>query len=381
MMHPFPNQLFRDSVELLSGETDRIDNHAGAWRFLDDIGYTEFQANEDRTTQQQHINILKVAAKLDLFALDVPDAPYLYFMGGKVSPDLFDGFSDYAPSSTSGISTDIAGAFESCVAERVEYLSQHPTAEDFLNQNNGQFDKGNSVRWNHYQSFKPPPYADRLLEAKELTTRTRIGIPQSLCLRNVHSKNLHGMSTGCAAGRSLQKATLSALLELIERDAAALWWEGGKAPRPVSIEAICEAGIEYLYNSVGRRSNKKTTLLLDITTDVGIPVIAAISTDLQNANRFACGLACRVNLKDAIYKAVLEMLQMEVGHHVLALKQRVHGSESLNEKDVEQVNRTRLLADIWSRTSLKTQGQPQLPTLGTNAVSYTHLTLPTIYSV
>jgi YcaO cyclodehydratase, ATP-ad Mg2+-binding len=41
------------------------------------------------------------------------------------------------------------------------------------------------------------------------------------------------LSTGCAAGVTVAAATLRALLELIERDAVALWWRGGRRGRAI----------------------------------------------------------------------------------------------------------------------------------------------------
>ncbi len=364
-MRPIPNQLFKCCANLLLGDTTDQENQSVSERFLEDLRYTCSQnAGENNNCRTHRFNLLSNASKMDLFMLNVPDAPNLIFIGGRVLPERFDGYVDYPSSSVSGVSASLAGAFESSVAEGIEYLSQHPSTQDLLMQSDDVIESADKQSWSHYLNVMHGKTPSRFLAARRLISEEYTTLPTSLCLRDQTTTQYKGMSTGCAAGNTSDDATLFALLELVERDSVALWWEGGNSPRPVSNEAITEAGIESLYSLVGRKKNEKTTLVLDITTDVGIPSVVAISTDQDNGARFACGFAARVNLKDAIHKAILEMLQMELGHHVLAFKQQHRGTNALNDQDNEQLNRSRLLKDIWSRPCLKTVGQPRTPSSG-----------------
>jgi thiazole/oxazole-forming peptide maturase SagD family component len=116
-------------------------------------------------------------------------------------------------------------------------------------------------------------------------------------------------STGCAAGVTRQDATRTALWECIERDARALWWHGGLPSGALPIEVIDRKQPRLAW-WLDRRDRK--TLLLDLTTDIGLPVVAAVSADGAGRN-VAVGSAARPNLPAAALAAVTEMVQTEVG--------------------------------------------------------------------
>lgn len=365
-MRPFPQSLFSASADILAGgSAEQTVHDEPAQCFLRDLGYTNADGTKvDTELTHTRMRLLTCAAKLDLFALEVPDAPRMLFIGGRVLPDRFDGLEAFPPSSTSGISVNLVDAFESCVGEGIEYLSQlmprnatEMVASPYTGAKSN--DRNNQVLWQQYdfhdqQAARSSSWLSGVSQATEET----YDVPSELCLRQL-GQNTQGMSTGCAAGQTKEQATLSALLEIIERDAAAMWWEGGGSPRPISLEAIVEAKLEDLYTQAGRRCDTKSTLILDITTDMNIPCVAALSSDLETGANFACGLACRVNMGEAIRKAVHEMMQMELGHHVLAAKRRALGDDALNSHDKKQLERDGLLQSIWYTPMVQTAAQPR----------------------
>jgi ribosomal protein S12 methylthiotransferase accessory factor len=113
-------------------------------------------------------------------------------------------------------------------------------------------------------------------------------------------------SNGCAAGATPDDARLAALLELIERDAAGRWWYGRRR-RGVLPTAI-------LSQQPGLRdwlvTRLRTTYLLDITTDIAVPVVAAVSI-ARNGSAPAIGFAARLDLAGAALAATVEMLAVE----------------------------------------------------------------------
>jgi ribosomal protein S12 methylthiotransferase accessory factor len=140
------------------------------------------------------------------------------------------------------------------------------------------------------------------------------------------------LSTGSAAGISWEAAALHGMLELIERDAASLWWRGGhrggSIPPQHEARIMAEALLARLrQNATGRRS-----WLLDITTDIGVPCVAAVSCS-ANGFGFACGLAARPTLKAAARSAILEMCQLELALAVVEAKCRESGQAALNKRD------------------------------------------------
>jgi ribosomal protein S12 methylthiotransferase accessory factor len=114
-------------------------------------------------------------------------------------------------------------------------------------------------------------------------------------------------SSGCAAGETAEAARLAAVLELIERDAAGRWWYGGRHRPPVLPEAAgLPAGLAGFLAGRPRR-----TVLFDLTTDLAVPVVAAVSAEAGGRD-VALGFAARLEAPAAATAAVTEMLQMEV---------------------------------------------------------------------
>ena len=119
-------------------------------------------------------------------------------------------------------------------------------------------------------------------------------------------------STGCAAGRTRLEASETALWECIERDALALWWHGGLPARSLPLEEIDHLKPRLFWWLDGR---DRVTRLLDLTTDIGLPVVAAVSSDAGGRN-VALGSAARPRIADAALTAVTEMIQTEVATEV-----------------------------------------------------------------
>ena len=81
-------------------------------------------------------------------------------------------------------------------------------------------------------------------------------------------------SNGCAAGSSLAEAVLQGFLELVERDAAALWWYNRVVRPGVDWRSFDEPYLQAVaqyYAGCGR-----SFWILDITSDLGIPCFAAL---------------------------------------------------------------------------------------------------------
>ncbi len=113
-------------------------------------------------------------------------------------------------------------------------------------------------------------------------------------------------SNGCAAGPTPDAAKLAALLELIERDAAGRWWYGRRlrSTLPAAVLSVQPGLADWL---AGR---PRATHLVDITTDIAVPVVAAVSV-APDGSAPAIGFAARMGLADAALAATVEMLAVE----------------------------------------------------------------------
>lgn len=118
-------------------------------------------------------------------------------------------------------------------------------------------------------------------------------------------------SNGCAAGNTLEEATLQALLELIERDAVATWWYN-EVPRPQA--DLSTVASPYLDNLMDWLDGEKRDLwVVDITNDIGVPVFAAFSRKLQpddnGAEQLVVGFGAHLDPKIGMMRAITEVNQ------------------------------------------------------------------------
>lgn len=141
-------------------------------------------------------------------------------------------------------------------------------------------------------------------------------------------------STGTAAGRSPEAARLAALLEAIERDATAIWWTCGAARPAVRPPADLAAAIAGHGRALDRH-----VALLDLTTDLAVPVVACVTTDPDGALP-ALGVAAALDRDEACRSAFREAMVSELA--LAALHRRI-------EETGEPTGADRDLADWYDR--------------------------------
>jgi ribosomal protein S12 methylthiotransferase accessory factor len=340
---------------------------------LSDNGFSilRYFGYDDGNTAETHrrARMLCAAARLHrLFLLPVPDAPGVVFFGGEADPALLDPRQVGSPiGSLAGSGLSPQRAFEACVGEGIEYLSQFVRADDaiefgsFANYSEiydpetrrfisavlgfAKVDPGDSIAW---------------ITTRRVRDGAAVQFPVDLCCRRPASQQDFmpplKLSTGCAAGVTVEAAASRAALELVERDAVALWWRGGRRGRPIGGDSA--AGREAAELLVQMRQGKadRQSWLLDITTDIGIPAVVAVSTG-SDGYGCALGFAARLSLSAAARAAMFELIQMEVGQHVVAAKRRESGDKGLNENDRRQL-RLATLFDTKACGLLRPEGEP-----------------------
>jgi bacteriocin biosynthesis cyclodehydratase domain-containing protein len=82
-------------------------------------------------------------------------------------------------------------------------------------------------------------------------------------------------SNGSAAGGSLEDAIMHGFLELVERDAVALWWYNRTRHPLVDLQSFDDRWLAQL--PVRYRRLRREVWVLDVTSDLGVPVMAAVS--------------------------------------------------------------------------------------------------------
>ncbi|MER7418933.1 TOMM precursor leader peptide-binding protein [Micromonospora peucetia] len=122
-------------------------------------------------------------------------------------------------------------------------------------------------------------------------------------------RSLCADSNGNAAGSSLEDALLQGLLEVVERDAVALWWYNRTRAPAVDLDSFGDRWIDELrevYAGLHRE-----VWVLDVSSDVGIPTMAALSrrTD-KRCEDIMFGFGAHPDPRAALVRALTEMNQL-----------------------------------------------------------------------
>ena len=145
--------------------------------------------------------------------------------------------------------------------------------------------------------------------AWSLTFKSRCYLPLAFCYANAPAESQrHSVwtSNGCAAGNTLEEAILQGFLELVERDAAAIWWYGEIRRPAVDLGGLGAQSLARIARSLGAPWRYWA---LDLTHDFGIPVVAAIGRHRATGD-WAIGFGCSPNPVLACERALTEMSQL-----------------------------------------------------------------------
>ena len=355
------SKLFARAASLLiSGKPDATGDH-DAKQMLRALDYSvaepAMQGNKIAPQTANRAQLLMAASRFArVFELAAPDAPGLVSFGAQFDPELADPLHAGSPVvGVSGVGLSFQEAFQGCIGEGIEYLSQLQTESDEVLE--PRLDDGVARLGPMALEFvaalsERRTRPDRGLSwhrATKLTDGSEVLLPADVCLRRPPSQcelpPPFPLSIGSAAGASLDAATLHGLLELIERDAASLWWRGGQFGRSIPPQHEASVMAENLLRKLRHGAPApRRTWLLDITTDIGVPCVAAVSCR-PDGSGFAVGLAARPRLAAAVRSAILEMCQIELADAVIATKRSERGDAALNAHDLAHLRRAAVNAD------------------------------------
>jgi len=140
-------------------------------------------------------------------------------------------------------------------------------------------------------------------EAMSLISGDQRFLPAGYVYLGYDSARFEADTNGCAAGVTLEAATTTALLELIERDGVALWWYNRSRRPAVDLDAIRSRRIDAALAVAGECG--KRAHVLDLTTDFGVPVCVAVASG--DAPGIALGCAAHPDPERCVWKALAGM--------------------------------------------------------------------------
>jgi oxazoline/thiazoline synthase len=115
-------------------------------------------------------------------------------------------------------------------------------------------------------------------------------------------------SNGCAAGNTREEAIVQGFLELVERDAYAIWWYNRLRRPAVDLSRFDDPYVRELHSRLtdaGRR-----LWVLDITSDLGIPSFVAITHWMQDEKEnIEFGSGSHFDARIALLRTLTELNQ------------------------------------------------------------------------
>ncbi len=118
----------------------------------------------------------------------------------------------------------------------------------------------------------------------------------------------HTDSNGCAAGNTREEAIVQGFLELVERDAYAIWWYNRLQRPAVDLGEFDDAyirDIQTQFTDFGRR-----IWVLDITSDLGVPTYVAMMHWMQDGKEnMEFGSGSHFDRRIALLRSLTELSQ------------------------------------------------------------------------
>lgn len=159
---------------------------------------------------------------------------------------------------------------------------------------------------------------------------------------HVHSDWREGLirecnTNGCASGRSVEEATLTALYELIQRDGILSYWLNGVVPDRIIPKQITDTRLGKLISDVSRY--RFDYYFLDVTTEVGVPSVMCVLVDKTNIGpRICVGGGSGYDLEECLYRSLIESMAI----YTWMRESKDSGDSYLSYRDVSKERLQRL---------------------------------------
>ncbi|WP_054569298.1 TOMM precursor leader peptide-binding protein [Frankia sp. R43] len=116
-------------------------------------------------------------------------------------------------------------------------------------------------------------------------------------------------SNGCAAGSTLEEAIVQGFCEVVERDAVALWWYHRSRVPGVDLDSFDDPWVDDVRRFHADRLDRRLWVL-DLTTDLGIPTYAGVSSRVGAATEdVVVGFGAALDPHVALVRALTEVSQ------------------------------------------------------------------------
>jgi oxazoline/thiazoline synthase len=138
------------------------------------------------------------------------------------------------------------------------------------------------------------------------------------------SAGFHADSNGCAAGNTREEAIVRGFLELVERDAYAIWWYNELQRPAVDLARFEDSYVRDLQSQLTETGRR--LWVLDITSDLGIPCFVAITHWIEDGKEYIeFGSGAHFDARIAMLRTLTELNQF-MSMELMGSGSRLQGS-------------------------------------------------------
>jgi ribosomal protein S12 methylthiotransferase accessory factor len=121
-------------------------------------------------------------------------------------------------------------------------------------------------------------------------------------------RDAHTDSNGCAAGNTLEEAIVQGFLELVERDAYAIWWYNRLRRAELNLDEFDDYYVRDLRTQFAAAGRK--VWVLDVTSDLGVPTYVAMMHWMRDGHEnIEFGSGAHFDSRIALLRALTELNQ------------------------------------------------------------------------
>ena len=121
-------------------------------------------------------------------------------------------------------------------------------------------------------------------------------------------EDFHTDSNGCAAGNSREEAIVQGFLELVERDAYAIWWYNRLQRNEVDLSEFDDSYVRDIKSQFADHGRR--IWVLDITSDLGVPAYVAMMHWIKDGKEhLEFGSGAHFDRRIALLRSLTELSQ------------------------------------------------------------------------
>jgi ribosomal protein S12 methylthiotransferase accessory factor len=178
---------------------------------------------------------------------------------------------------------------------------------------------------------------------------------------------VHADSNGCAAGNTREEAIVQGFLELVERDAYAIWWYNRLQRPEVDLGQFDDPYIHDLKTQLAEAGRR--LWVLDVTSDLGIPCFVTVAHWMENGQEFIdFGSGAHFDARIATLRAMTELSQfLSIG--LMGARNQDPSSQQASQRSNQQSNQeSNQQSNHHGSGPFRLQDNPYLTPSGTPAI-------------